>query len=91
MLRVKLDHAFSEGFDGGSFVSVFLIEGVDELDAKLVEGGHDLLEGALVSEVGLGGELDESAHNGGKDGVGLEGSVDSLEVLLDLLNLDEGR
>lgn len=91
MLRVKLNHAFSESLDGGGFVSVFLIEGVDELDAQLVEGGHDLLEGTLVSEVGLGGELDESAHDGGEDGVGLEGSVNPLEVLLDLLDLDEGR
>lgn len=82
------DSVFEFGL-GLGFLGSFVVEGGDEFVSEVVEGDDDLLEGTLVSEVGVGSEFDEGSDEGSEGGVSGQGLLDSGEVGLDSLDLDQ--
>jgi hypothetical protein len=60
------------------------------LVSKVTESLNDLLECALIGEVLFGGDFDEGSNEGSEERVLGQGGLDSVEVLLDTLHLDEG-
>jgi hypothetical protein len=61
------------------------------LVSQFTEGSNDLLKGTLIGEVLLGGDFKEGSDEGSIEGVSGKTLLDSLEVLLDTFNLNEGR
>lgn len=76
--------------DGGVFVSVGLVEGIDDVFSEFVEGSDDFAEDVLVGEVLGETELDEGFDHGSLADLGEGLEVDLGDGLLDLLGLDQG-
>lgn len=87
---IQLDNSLFEVGLFISFVSGFLVEGVNEVDSEVVEGVNDLSKSILVSEVLVSGKLEEGLNKGSELVVALKLVVDGLDMGLDLLDLNEG-
>lgn len=89
IFEVKLFNSLFEVSDVLGFLGGEVVKGINDGVSEFVKGINDLLDDVLVGEVLVGGQTDEGLDHGGHLASLGDLSLDVLEGVLELLDLDQ--